>query len=68
MYILYLTVPNRCEPPPCENGGLCVDRGYDAICTCPSDFMGEFCNEPGKPKTIILRLSKTETIFRFLYM
>ncbi|XP_078660137.1 uncharacterized protein LOC144904866 [Branchiostoma floridae x Branchiostoma belcheri] len=34
-----------CENPtePCQNGGSCVDRKYGYTCTCPSGYLGDYC-------------------------
>jgi Notch-like protein len=32
-----------CANSPCQNKGLCVEKGNDFICQCPPGFYGDLC-------------------------
>ena len=36
---------NDCDPDPCLNEAVCVDRVNDYYCNCTSDWMGKTCNQ-----------------------
>ncbi|KAK3788655.1 hypothetical protein RRG08_035819 [Elysia crispata] len=40
------TAVDQCQGHLCENGGVCVDRGYDYTCNCSSalGYTGWYCN------------------------
>lgn len=35
-----------CQPNPCRNGGLCIDRINSFYCNCTEDWMGVVCEKP----------------------
>ena len=40
--------PETCRkaPPPCQNGGRCVDSSVGVICNCPANYDGPQCQFP----------------------
>ena len=35
----------HCEPNPCENNGLCSDKGNHFECECTEDWSGKICDQ-----------------------
>lgn len=35
-----------CQPNPCRNGGVCIDRINSFYCNCTEDWMGVVCEKP----------------------
>jgi hypothetical protein len=36
-------IKNECDPLPCQNGGVCVDKVQDYECHCPDGYSGKKC-------------------------
>ncbi|XP_067118994.1 neurexin-4 isoform X3 [Centruroides vittatus] len=35
---------DRCNPNPCEHGGICKQNSQDFFCVCPDGYVGEVCH------------------------
>ena len=44
-----------CAENPCSNGGTCVEKNGTANCSCPSGFVGKYCETKGAFNIEILR-------------
>ena len=43
-HLLYLIVPEPCNPNPCANGGVCIDNNGAPNCKCIFPYVGTTCN------------------------
>lgn len=39
------TPPDDCEMDPCLNGGVCSNKEEGAVCACPPEYDGDFCEK-----------------------
>ena len=48
--ITVISVPDPCQPNPCQNGGACsTDPQGSVLCSCPVSHSGPFCSIPSQP-------------------
>lgn len=54
---------SRCDPNPCQNGGVCVDDLNEYICKCPAGFTGDNCERScSKKMDVVIILDNSGSV------